>query len=199
MKRLATWIAVFVLVVASAEAADFSIHYQAKTRQVWFLGPQDARGGYRFCAVTLGPEGDPRSAIVANDARYADGLWHIRTGRELIFERGTLIAESAKKVVGVRPELLLDPQRIGATDARIKKIGSAYLFSEEASASSYKNASIFTISDQSHVMTYHFARHAVIVPGKKEGAVRFGYNLMVRITPDDRVPEMATSEKFEFP
>jgi hypothetical protein len=199
MKRVVILLVAYMLLVATAAASRFSTQYISASRQMWFFAQSDEESTYRICVVTFGHTGEPQKAVFASTASYTDRVWSIREGREVIFEEGSLEARSAKKIFGIHSALSFDPKSPPVADPRIVEIGRVILFSAESSRPSYVNASIFTVDESSHMLTYIFARRAIMDPQKKYDTVRLSGISLVRSWPDSRVPEMATAEAMSLP
>ena len=199
MKRIAMLMIGSALLAASAVAADFTARYVSTTRQLWFFSPLEEKNAYRICVVMFGPDGEPQRAVVASGATRVAGRWTIREGRELVFAPASLQAQSAKKIAGDRADLSLDPHEIAGAEPRIEQFGRAMLFSEKNSKPRYTNASIFTADERTGIMTYIFARQAILEREKNTPSINLSGLLLVKSWPDSRVPEMATMDAMAFP
>jgi len=143
-------------------------------------------------------DGTPQRAIVASAATYEDHRWSIREGREIPFAETTLEAESMRPITGIRPELYLDPES-SIADSRVENLGDAMLFCQKSTRPEYAKASIFTLNDHTQVLTYIFAR-AAIMSSEKEGE-RLGLREISAVLswPDSRVPKAFTATRLAFP
>jgi hypothetical protein len=197
-KRLTTLLVGYALFATLAAAADFSTHYVSAARQIWFFTPLEKKNVYRLCVVMFNQEGEPHRAVVASEATHVDGGWTIREGRELIFAPASFETRSAKKIAGPLPELSLDPKSDARVDPRIQRISRGWLFAERDSHPPYANASVFAVDERTQVVSYIFARQAVIGE-KKTPSINLSGILLVRSWPDARVPEMVTMDAIAFP
>jgi hypothetical protein len=198
MIRSAVLAAISVAFAPIVPAAELVVRFAPEARQVWCIAPTADKSVYRLCVVTLASDGAPARAILANAATYGEKRWSIREGREIHFAEADLEVKSMPKIAGVRAELSLDPGG-RTTDPRVEQVGDAMIFSENSLPPEHGNASIFSLDDRTHVLTYIFARKAIVSSEKNRKTINLLAVVTVQGWPDSRVPVTSTAGQFSLP
>ena len=198
MKFALRLLLVQLLLATSAWAAGFTAHYVGRARQLWFIQPLAEKGDYRICVTIFGSDGAPQREIVAIKATYANGVWLIRGGWELILEHDTLEIQEVNQLNSVYADFTLDPAAEPVADPRISTLGRATMFSSSTSPPNYSNLSIFTVNAQSGNATYVFGRRAILNVANGNASGSLSKVLTANIPNDANAPSIVIAEELQL-